>query len=375
MVGINASVDRYIDSEDALEKIIPGVVLAISNALVPAIFEALATFEQLPSREFLENLNVIRASILRYLGLYVFLFSTLQVAYDKRCQETEIGRSAYATFMVACVFFDVLTSAGLDILWFATGKYIAPAVGSPYFDTVKRVLELVYAQAIIWIGSLFSPILPILGVVRSVALFYVQSWSTLRWCKRKAFFGVERNQDGETVEKVMYRSSSTNTSLDTIIWSLLLAGMAVVFTPVAIGFSTLIPSGIYRSPDWQYSQLNMTVFEVTPLRDCQPEFAVVDGCGRCVVPGEIPTTLVCYQPFPPGGEGGNRSVAVGDEHYYDGVGIYLGALCNACARGCGCGNFDIIMTHHFSRISPLHPTTHAPWCLLDVMPMLIVIGC
>lgn len=315
LFAINETVDSFIDSNRTFEKILPGVVLALFNALIPPIFEALAILERWPSREFLENINVIRASLLRYAGLYVFLFSTLRIAQHERCQESEIGRSAYATFMIASMLFDVLASAGLDMVWYATSKYVFKPIGPPYFDTVKRVLELVYAQALIWVGTLFSPVLPMLGIVRSIALFYIQSWSTITWCTRKS------------------ENASTNSSLETIVWSLLLFGMAVVLTPVAVGFSTLVPSGAYRDSVWQHNNMNWTLLSTTPVEECGPLDTLLSTCQLCLAPGQDPSQKVCWKPFT--ADNSNVSMVVGGTDYTEGFALPLGVLCLACPRGCG----------------------------------------
>jgi hypothetical protein len=49
----------------------------------------------------------------------------------------------------------------------------------------KKILELTYAQAIIWFGSFFCPLLPVAGILRVFVLFYIQKFSTLRFCQPK----------------------------------------------------------------------------------------------------------------------------------------------------------------------------------------------
>ena len=59
-------------------------------------------------------------------------------------------------------------------------------LGQPaYFDTVKKILELTFAQAVIWFGAFFCPLLPAVGVLRCVTLFYMQKFSTKHFCTPK----------------------------------------------------------------------------------------------------------------------------------------------------------------------------------------------
>jgi len=104
------------------------------------------------------------------------------------------------------------------------GMFPLPA----YFDTVKKILELSFAQALIWFGVFFSPLLPLVGVVRCFILFYVQSWSTNTFCSPKG------------------TPFQAKVSFSGVIWITLGVHLMVGFVPCWYLIMGETPSGIFR---------------------------------------------------------------------------------------------------------------------------------
>ena len=50
------------------------------------------------------------------------------------------------------------------------------------FQTIKNTLELIYSQAIVWFGTFFCPPLAAIAVFKTIVLFYVKEYVTLKWC-------------------------------------------------------------------------------------------------------------------------------------------------------------------------------------------------
>lgn len=47
-------------------------------------------------------------------------------------------------------------------------------VGTQEFQVPDEVLGLIYAQTVVWVGSFFCPLLPLLNTVKFLLLFYLK---------------------------------------------------------------------------------------------------------------------------------------------------------------------------------------------------------
>ena len=94
---------------------------------------------------------------------------------------------------------------------------------------VKKILELSFAQAVIWFGIFFSPMLAVVGIIRCIILYYVQKFSTLKFCTQK---GTPFN---------------AGVSLPGLIWLTLGVHFVVGAVPFVYLITTNSPSGIYSA--------------------------------------------------------------------------------------------------------------------------------
>ena len=163
------------------------------NAAVPFIFEILADHELWYSALFAIQVTVVRSLILRFVSLYAFFISIMAKKDDYACWETYLGQSIYQCFVAGSLLFEIFTSGLLDMLITLAYKHV-PCIRvvfktPAYFDTVKKLLELTMAQSLIWFGAFFCPLLPIVGIIRCIILFYVQVCPVnLKFYHRAPFF-------------------------------------------------------------------------------------------------------------------------------------------------------------------------------------------
>lgn len=91
--------------------LVPALVLAIVNAVVPFFFEKLAFAEEWRTELMVIKFTIIRAIVLRFVGLYVFLYAAYRKHDGFECWESYIGQEAYTVFVIGSILFEV---SGLD---------------------------------------------------------------------------------------------------------------------------------------------------------------------------------------------------------------------------------------------------------------------
>lgn len=99
-------------------------------------------------------------------------------AHCERCWENEIAAQMY---MLVWVDFGVvlLITLGLETLRKLLYKHCncCKRIGMAQFDISSNVIDLAYGQCLILIGTFFSPILPVLGVLKMIVFFYIKKVS------------------------------------------------------------------------------------------------------------------------------------------------------------------------------------------------------
>ena len=298
-IAIFESVDKY-QLGTQLERLIPAVVIAVLNMVVPFGFEMLAEQEEYSTPLAVIRVTIVRSILLRIGSITVFFWASFTRSYDYGCWENFIGREAYTLFMVGFVF-EIVTALTSDMCYTLSYKKmecVRSLVDTPaYFDTVKRVMELIYAQTIVWFGMFWCPLLPVFGVLRCAVLFYLQKWSTNTWCEPRG------------------KAFESKYSLPRLVWGLLLCFNFGAAVPLGYAISSLPTSGVYN-PD----QLRRMV----PLdTDGTPAAASSSPCGA-----EPSASCVsdCFGTST--STSGANTICFGDEVFT------LEQFCRGCPTGC-----------------------------------------
>eukprot|EP00039_Didymoeca_costata_P023989 m.8915 g.8915 ORF g.8915 m.8915 type:complete len:896 (-) comp3972_c0_seq1:136-2823(-) len=312
--GIIRTVEEFADS-DGLERLIPAIVMALINAAVPFVFEILAEMEDYRSLLFVIKITVLRSILLRFVSLYAFMITLYRNRFQYMCWESFVGQGSYTLFVAGSLVFEIFTSGFIDIWVTIIHKNVPPArllLKDPaYFDTIKKILELTYAQAVIWFGSFFSPLLPLVGIARCIVLFYVQKWSTMTWCTPKG------------------TPFQAGHSLPWLIWSLLAASLFIVALPLGYLVAWVPPSGVYSDyNDWFLTDINnLTVIPA----NCTISTV---SCADCLKESRNLSETVCYKPDLHQYSKLYTSPFV-DSIYSDGFETSMQQFCSSCPSGCG----------------------------------------
>lgn len=181
-----------------LREFSPAGCIIFFNLVLPFIFRWLATFERF-SPIFSIQVTIFRTILLRFSSLCVLLGSvydmtvTTATPYAQQPQDTEsqswesyVARELYKLLILSVVtqvlytfFFNFPRSL---LAQYCSNKFVQ-YVGKQQFNVSSHVLDVVYIQTIIWLGSFYAPLLPAFGVLIMSIIFYVKKFACLVNCK------------------------------------------------------------------------------------------------------------------------------------------------------------------------------------------------
>nr|XP_019571472.1 PREDICTED: transmembrane channel-like protein 4 isoform X2 [Rhinolophus sinicus] len=180
---------------------LPSIFIAGVNLLLPPVFKFIAPLEGYTrSRQIV--LILLRTIFLRLASLLVLIFSlwkqitcggnaeadkckTCGYNYELPCWETRLGQEMYKLLL-----FDLLTGIAVMLLFQFPRKFLCGlcpeplrrVAGTQEFQVPDEVLGLIYAQTVVWVGSFFCPLLPLLNTAKFLLLFYLKKFVLFSIC-------------------------------------------------------------------------------------------------------------------------------------------------------------------------------------------------
>ncbi|XP_063835266.1 transmembrane channel-like protein 7 [Ostrinia nubilalis] len=240
--------------ETTLLEFLPFISIVVLNIIVPEIFSYLISFENYAPANII-IVTILRTVLLRLSSLavllsqiYIYIYSSGQIcskgnedANPLDCWETYVGQQLYKLILTDFALQFVTTFLiNLPRAFIArhTSSRCLKIIGEQDFYLPKHVLDIVYTQTIIWMGSFFCPFLPIIGTVYYFIVFYVKKFTCLTNC---------------TPSPVVYKASKSKS----LFMSVLLLGFVISIAPVAYSVAELLPSincGPFRGYNtvWDY---------------------------------------------------------------------------------------------------------------------------
>ncbi|XP_059047943.1 transmembrane channel-like protein 7 isoform X2 [Achroia grisella] len=236
-----------------LLEFLPFLCIVVLNIIVPEIFSYLVKFEYYtPATVLIATL--LRTVILRLSSLFVLLSQIYMYTRENvfcsynmkdqighECWETYVGQQLYKltlTDLVVQFIITFLINFPRAFLARHTRNRFFKLIGEQEFYLPKHVLDIVYIQTIIWMGSFSCPFLPIIGAIFYILIFYIKMFTCLTNC---------------TPSPVVYRASKSKS----LFMYVLLFAFIVSIAPVAYSVAEIPPSrncGPYRgySTVWEY---------------------------------------------------------------------------------------------------------------------------
>ncbi|XP_004855863.1 transmembrane channel-like protein 5 isoform X1 [Heterocephalus glaber] len=160
--------------------LLPFVVSCI-NLIVPRFYSMFGLVEryEMPRHEVYTLL--IRNIFLKISVIGILCYSWLNIVAlsDEECWETFIGQEIYRLLLMDFVFSLADSFLG-EFLRRIIGMRFITSLGLQEFDIARNVLELIYAQTLVWIGIFFCPLLPLIQMITLFIMFYVKYISLMR---------------------------------------------------------------------------------------------------------------------------------------------------------------------------------------------------
>ncbi|XP_069848990.1 transmembrane channel-like protein 6 isoform X1 [Dipodomys merriami] len=161
------------------------LVVSLLNLGAPYLFRGLASLEQHESPVLEVYVAICRNLILKLAVLAVLCYHWLGrrvASLQGRCWEDFVGQELYR-FTVMDFFFTLLDTLFGELVWRLFSEKQLKRRRKPEFDIAKNVLDLIYGQTLVWLGVLFSPLLPAVQILRLLLLFYIKKASLMANCQ------------------------------------------------------------------------------------------------------------------------------------------------------------------------------------------------
>lgn len=151
---------------------ITSVLISVLNVVYPYFFHKIAKFEMYPNPSFAANITLARSFVTKIAAIYVILISFyISSRFVDIDWEHAVGESIYQLIWVNMVF-TIMTTLGYGFvtkLFRGKEKY--------EFPVADNILDIIYRQALLWVGCVYSPMTVLTSVIAGVVIFYVKKFT------------------------------------------------------------------------------------------------------------------------------------------------------------------------------------------------------
>lgn len=155
-------------------------VISFLTFILPFVFNKLAKFERYANPATELSVNLARAFITKVASIYIIIIqfyivpdqnspSRFVISLNKRdCWESQIGQLFYQLIWTN-LFLTVLGTVGY-------GLYALLISGKDKYEygIAENILEVIYRQGLVWVGTIYSPMLIVVYILSGWIIFYVK---------------------------------------------------------------------------------------------------------------------------------------------------------------------------------------------------------
>ncbi|RUS81072.1 hypothetical protein EGW08_011158 [Elysia chlorotica] len=184
-VSNKLSIKTALDNSTSIPVVSPlamPVVLSSIQLFVPMIFTFLETSENYSQPKYELYVHMFRDMALKATMLAVLVYFWFKIAASKlECWETFVGEEIYRLVIV-----DLIFTLGYSFFMEFCRKLFSlkwRSIERAEFATGRHTLELVYSQSLCWLGLFYSPLLPVVVILKLIIIFYIKRFSVVQNCR------------------------------------------------------------------------------------------------------------------------------------------------------------------------------------------------
>eukprot|EP00079_Xenopus_tropicalis_P030652 XP_012826808.1 PREDICTED: transmembrane channel-like protein 5 isoform X2 [Xenopus tropicalis] len=176
----NASANEL--TKQAATLLVP-VVVALINVIIPLVYAMFFLVEKYKYPRHEIYVEIIRNVLLKISIIGILCYYWLQSVAESQseCWESFVGEDIYRLVVIDFIFALIGSFFG-EFIRRIIGMHCCKKLGMPEFDIARNVLDLIYAQTLAWIGMYFSPLLPVIQIIKLFIIFYVKKVSLMMNC-------------------------------------------------------------------------------------------------------------------------------------------------------------------------------------------------
>ncbi|KAM3955574.1 transmembrane channel-like protein 7 [Aphomia sociella] len=178
IIGLQYGLWKLLEQDLVHLEFMVSLIVTAMMSFCPVLFDLIVRLEYYNPRTAL-YVTLVRTWLLDMSTLVLlFLYWT---SSDKNCWETNFGQEMYRLVLLDA-FISLFVLPAIEFIRALIYK-LKPTTSPPEFNIAYNSLTLIYNQAVMWFGVMFSPLLVASVTVKLLLLFYVKRECAMRACQ------------------------------------------------------------------------------------------------------------------------------------------------------------------------------------------------
>ncbi|XP_066251004.1 transmembrane channel-like protein 7 isoform X2 [Euwallacea similis] len=164
--------------------IVAPVMINAVMTIMPMFLSFIVRYEDYKNPKISIYFTLARTFLLGITCIGVLVAYWVKNDTDSACWETSVAQEFYR-MIIFDFFISVGCTAFLDVFIFLTYKYCTKNIHLE-FDIAWNTVQIIYNQSLFWVGLVFSPLLPVVVVIKLFLIWYIRYLIAIYLCKPSA---------------------------------------------------------------------------------------------------------------------------------------------------------------------------------------------